>query len=435
MNTAVSLRAILSKRSVVWGAFLLVHTYLCWIDIAYPQGSMNDPTVVYKQWVDQSVTGSGHRVGIDIAWVYPALAFIPMVLTRFFSDALIGQSWLIMVTALDAIVMYALTRRSSLMSSSAIPIGRCIAGWWWLVFLVFLGPISLAKLDSISAALGILGLLWAARRPVVAGVITAIAMWIKVWPMGLVIVMFVTLRRTRSLVLSAVSLVSSGVILVCLSLGSGLKVFGFLTQQTGRGIQLESPFALIWLGQRILGVPGIFVGYSPEQLTYEIHGPGVDTVAAMSTPALVLGIIAITIIASWAVARGAGFTAVAPPFALGMVTVLMLGNKVGSPQFVSWLSVPIVLGLVLWGLEFHIPALITLEIALVTQLIYPTWYDQLIGVAPFMVVLLALKTAGIVALFVWSVRALLRVERTQIRRTAAAVGGTLPESALLSRAG
>jgi hypothetical protein len=37
---------------------------------------------------------------------------------------------------------------------------------------------------------------------------------------------------------------------------------------------------------------------------------------------------------------------VLPPLVLAITTALILFNKVGSPQFVGWLAVPIVFGLV-----------------------------------------------------------------------------------------
>ena len=61
-----------------------------------------------------------------------------------------------------------------------------VAAWWWLGFLAVLGPIALARIDSITVPIALAGMLLLATRPRIAAVLLTIAAWIKVWPAALV---------------------------------------------------------------------------------------------------------------------------------------------------------------------------------------------------------------------------------------------------------
>jgi hypothetical protein len=53
-------------------------------------------------------------------------------------------------------------------------------------------------------------------------------------------------------------------------------------------------------------------------------------------------------------------------------------NKVGSPQFISWLAVPIMLGLLYRVPNWRLPTILILAITLLTQLVYPYLYGSLL---------------------------------------------------------
>ena len=96
-------------------------------------------------------------------------------------------------------------------------------------------------------------------------------------------------------------------------------------------------------------------------LTYQLRGPGSVIAAAIMTPllAIVVGRAARRR-RSRDPARDRGPAACCPPLALAITTALILFNKVGSPQFVTWLAVPIVFGLVASrtgrGPSFRVPS-------------------------------------------------------------------------------
>ena len=91
-------------------------------------------------------------------------------------------------------------------------------------------------------------------------------------------------------------------------------------------------------------------------------------------------------------------------------------NKVGSPQFISWLAVPILLGLVTHaaghGGSFRQPALLGLVIAGLTQVIYPWWYAWLLTAHPLMLGTITVRNVLTFVLLGWAVVALVRAPST-----------------------
>ena len=87
------------------------------------------------------------------------------------------------------------------------------------------------------------------------------------------------------------------------------------------------------------------VYYDQAILTYQVVGPGAVTAAAIVTPLLAIVTAALLVLGFVAMRRGVPATELLPPLTLAITTALILFNKVGSPQFVTWLAVPIVLGL------------------------------------------------------------------------------------------
>ena len=73
---------------------------------------------------------------------------------------------------------------------------------------------------------------------------------------------------------------------VVLALGGGRYLFGFISDQTGRGLQIEAPVSAVYLWFSALDVFGSQVYYSSDLLTFQVTGPSVDAVIAVMTPLL-----------------------------------------------------------------------------------------------------------------------------------------------------
>jgi hypothetical protein len=120
---------------------------------------------------------------------------------------------------------------------------------------------------------------------------------------------------------------------------------------------------------------------------------------------MALGVAGVLAVGIRAAVRRAPVVALLPPLAVAFTVVLMLANKVGSPQFATWLAAPVILGIILGGARFLTPAALAASIALLTHVIYPYWYGWLLIANPGFVLLLTLKSVLLVLLFGWAVHA------------------------------
>jgi membrane-associated phospholipid phosphatase len=88
--------------------------------------------------------------------------------------------------------------------------------------------------------------------------------------------------------------------------------------------------------------------------------------------------------------------------ALTGVLDLIVFNKVGSPQFMIWLAVPLI-ALVYFGINRSKFALVIgSAILLLTQLVYPVFYIQLLGLETLPLWLLTIRNLMLVTLLVWA---------------------------------
>ncbi|MCE0508233.1 hypothetical protein LVJ59_04230 [Microbacterium sp. KKR3/1] len=400
-------RASNSRVVVLWAVFLLVHLLTAWLGWVYPSQPMGDVVLVYEPWATSALSG-GPIVGIDETWVYPQLALVPMLIAAALSAPLVlllGVSnaylvgWATLVIILDAVAFGVLVGRSP---SRA----RRVAAWFWCAALFLLGPIALYRIDAITVPIAVIGGLWLVSRPTIGAALLTIGAWIKIWPGALVLAAVVALRA-RMRVLLAAAVVTTGVVATLFLLGADTEIFGFLTEQTGRGLQIEAVAATPFLWLAVAGAARI--EYSFEILTFQITAPGVDAVAAALTPLMALSVLAVTVVGARKAARGATFPRLFPPFALTLVTLLVVTNKVGSPQFQTWLIAPVILWLVLDRVRARVPAVIVLALCLLTCLVYPIGYDALLRADALAVAVLTVRNVLLLVLLILSIRALSRV--------------------------
>lgn len=407
---------------ILWAAFILAHLWLGLLNLYGDGYPMGDVTAVYKFWVDQAVINDFY-VGIDSQWVYPIVAFVPMLLAFAFGSTLYASTWLSMVMVLNCLAFGVLTGWGRKREHTAI-------AWWWVAFLFLLGPIALGRIDSITVPLAMIGVLLLVRHPRVAALILTIATWIKVWPAALLAAIVIAARERGHVVMVAV-VSSLGIVAIALALGSGSNVFSFVSQQAGRGLQIEAPISTLWLWLAAAGVPDTFIYYDRAILTYQITGGGTDVAAALMTPLLGLAVLVVCALAIVATRRGSTTTQLLPSLALALVTAFMVFNKVGSPQFESWLAVPVVLGLITalgGGRSFRTPAVMVLVIAGITQIVYPYWYDYLLYLNPLMLIALTTRNVLLIVLFGWALAAVVRLALGTTAPAAPAEVGSEPTS-------
>jgi len=109
-----------------------------------------------------------------------------------------------------------------------------------------------------------------------------------------------------------------------------------------------------------------------------------------------------------AVRAGSDRTQVFALAALTGVLDLIVFNKVGSPQFMIWLAVPLV-ALVYFGInKSKVAMAMGAAILLLTQLVYPVFYIELLGLETISLGLLTARNLLLVALLIWASTQLLK---------------------------
>ena len=394
----------MSRRGLLWIAFVLVHVGVAWLGFLLPNAPMGDVYLVYEPWSNDAIGGNG-IVGVTLPWVYPAMAIVPMVLAHGFAwlggGYIVG--WAILVSVCNALAFWMLI-------GSGRSMGRTIAAWFWLAFITLLGPVGMYRIDAITVPIAIAGCLWLFSRPRLAAALFTIGAWIKVWPAALFAAAVIVARRRVS-VLTVGLAVTAGVVGVVALAGGMRHVFGFVTEQTGRGLQIEAPVSTFFVWQAVWNPRHAFVYYDPDILTYQVAGPNIDVVIALMTPLLVIAVLAVAALGAFKVMRGGSFGRVMPPLALALVLVFIVFNKVGSPQFQTWMIAPLVFAVVLDRHRAWLTVVVGLLAAGLTQLVYPIMYGEVLRIDPIALLVLSARNLTLVVLLAIAITQLARVPR------------------------
>jgi hypothetical protein len=409
MTDAPLAQRLVRHPVTVWAGFVVVHIWLEFLGLYGPGLPLGDVTLVYRFWVEHGLQ-TGDWVGIDTVWVYPIVALVPMLVAYVFGPDLYPTTWLSLVMLVDAVAFAVLIGRGG-------DPRRALAGWWWLAFLLLLGPVALGRIDAITVPVAIIGVLALTTAPRLAGVLLAVATWIKVWPAALIAAAFVALR-TRLWIAAAAAIASVVIAATALAFGAGTNLFSFIGQQAGRGLQVESPIATFWMWDAFATRSlRSLVYYDHAILTYQVVGPGAANAAAVMTPLMAIVALGLLVLAVLAQRRGVPVLEFLPALMLAITTALILFNKVGSPQFVTWLAVSMLFGLIASvtgrGPSFRTPVVLTLVIAGLTQAIYPYLYSQLLGLDFTLLLVLTARNVLYVVLLVWAVTAVIDAIRYQ----------------------
>lgn len=385
-----------ARPSSVWWGFAVVHLYfLGWMASFFLNGDTFSDTEQYRQWALDGYNPAD-LTGKISPWVYPVLAQIPIFLANTAGPGLYLLVWFLIITALNAVGLVYLTRGPRKVTGIA-------PAWWWLFFTVFMGYLSFARVEGITAPIVLVALLYAAERPVVAGVLLSIATWIKVWPAA-VLVPIVIASHKRIQVVLAGSAVTAVVGLGTWLTGGLPHIMDFLLNQGERGMQLEATFSTPWVWLSVFHIAGSRMADNTAINSTEVYGPGAGSAAFLMQPLLVLAAVTAAILLVRALRRGAEREELFLEGALMMVTAFIVFNKVGSPQFIIWLAPVIIAGLAHDWERWKVPAALLMGIAMTTFVIYPLFYTPLIHAHPVMAAILTTRNVLLVVLLWWSVK-------------------------------
>jgi hypothetical protein len=354
---------------------------------------MGDVSFAYHPWIDYMLN-TGKMLGLNAAWVYPYPALVPLWIAHFISpkprDYLTG--WIIMAITLNMLALVWLVLRNK---------NTVRLGWFWLAATVALGPVSLSRLDGISVAIALVALSLLIHHNFAQSTVWfTIATWLKVWPAAILAALATPSGNRKRVLLGAV-LTSVAFVGVGFLVGGNLNIFSFITKQDARGIQIESIVAMPWIWKAV-GHHGARIYYDTHILAFQVKGAGVDVVAASMNWWLLFALaisMALTLLASW---RKIPLGELMAEAALLFTLDLMLFDKVGSPQYLGWLIIPVMMGMY-FRVRGWWPAVVgVLAATVLTQLIYPVNYEALIRAHFWPAVLLTCRNSLEVLLLLWS---------------------------------
>jgi hypothetical protein len=297
----------------------------------YGRDSRGDVTL-YATWVH---TDLNHLVlPAGSTWQYPPLVGPLLMLPQAVPGSNYTSEFIHLAFLADAVIV-------ALLNWTATRRGRWLGSWYWIVGVPLLGPLIYGRFDVFSAlpvvaALALLGLglprvgggpgrVLNGRRWI-AGALIGLGAALKVWP-GLALFGMPRNRRGLETVAAAVAGGGSATLLTMLAFKNGT---GFLKSEGGRGIEIESVWAVPFLFLKHSGLISVRVRW--EYGSFEILGNGVveaETVALFTT-VLVFGALAYWWwLKEWRPAVAADATLVG--------TLLMIvTSRVISPQYMIW---------------------------------------------------------------------------------------------------
>jgi hypothetical protein len=313
-------------------------------------------------------------------------------------------AFIVLMLALDAVFTYALWRSTGRRHDTSID--------FWLIFVLLIGPLSYLRFDMLPAVLAGGALLAARHKPWVTGALTGLGAAVKLWP-ALLIGAFLSYRSDRRPAGLAFVIVGFGLALISLIFGGWARLISPLTWQSDRGLQIESIWATPLMLARAASPDQWLVDISQYQ-AYEIFGPGVDVWIVISNLATLLGLTMIILLTIRAF-RHNGSTPVAIGFVVvATVAIMTITNKTLSPQYLLWLGGPMAALMVLRpnASVDEQPAINRMAgqlliLALLTQLVYPLFYDGYLGRSGQMMIILSTVVTAIrnLALVVFTVEA------------------------------
>ncbi|MGX1882838.1 glycosyltransferase 87 family protein [Streptomyces sp. NPDC055287] len=343
---------------------------------------------IYYGWYEQLARGDFPLD--DAMWQYPPGAALVILGPGALPWLTYFQAFLVLTLAADALVARALAR------AGRRP-GRSAAGAWiWVGGLPLLLHLPLVRYDVQVTALAALSLLALHRHPRIGGALAGLGAMVKIWPV-LTLLGAPRGRTTRDAWLSAAA--GTAALLAVLAFGF-THTLGFLRQQGGRGVQIESMAGTALSLGRLVGWPGtVEYRYGAMELT----GPYVPALAHAS---LLLTAAAFCWLLVWRI-RARRWTP-ATPFdaALAAVLLFTVTSRVISPQYLVWLLGLAAVCLTSRATTQRPVAALLLPAAAVSALAYPVLYEEVVWGTPLGCAVMVVRNLLLVAAALVSCRRL-----------------------------
>jgi len=368
---------------------------------------LGDVRYTYDAWITNMLQGN-YLLGLKDPWVYPYVAQAPMWIAQLVSGGDYLTGWLIFVVNANMLLLAYLLGWGAKME-------RYKAAWFLIGCIFLCGPVSIGRLEVFSLIFTVIaGVAFLENKDSKAIQFFNIATWIKVSPMAALATLVVGMKDKRKLLIN-LAVATLAIVLVGYALGGDLRnIFSFVGMQSGRGVQVESSVAILWLVQILFGIPGSKVYYDDKILTFQISGFGVTELANLMT-FIQFGALAITL---WL-----GYRATKQNhdrntlFAWVFLTAtldLLVFNKVGSPQYELWIVGAVVFGILAGIQNWRLVVWLTLITSALSWLIFPVFYGDLLDSKPLGVTLLILRNLGVIIILVYANLQLARLGKKKL---------------------
>ncbi len=371
-------------RSVLL-SWIVTRSLMLWIFWYYEGPVINDLNYYFTNLHAASVLGPGYAVP-EYPLPVAAVLALPYVLS--FGNQLAYQLiFIAMMLMIDAAFTRILFVHQGRRNTAPVTL--------WLAAGLLIGPLLVTRFDLIPGVLVALSVLWLSNAASRSGAALAIGTGIKLWPI-LVLPAAAAPRASRVRVIVS-SLVTAAILIgTTLAVGGWARFISPLRYQSDRGLQIEAPISLPLMFAWAFH-PGTWtVFFSDVSKSVEIGGPGENVLLALAG---ILTLLALLTIALYSL-RAWRLQYVVTPFTVALISftsvgLIIMSNKVFSPQYLLWLVPTGVVAVALasppstgeaspqsrdLGLQRAMTLL--LLIALLTQIIYPRAYDWISQLNP-----------------------------------------------------
>ncbi|RKR72954.1 uncharacterized protein DUF2029 [Frondihabitans australicus] len=386
----------------LWGIMILTHVVIFVAVLpAMLAGQYVGDINVYSNWATDALSGHGWPVFAH-DWVYPAGALLPVMLPKVFGAWAYEIVWFVMILAANSFALWGLIRWGRKLRDQTAAI-------FWVATVAILSPVALLRLEGFTAPAVIFGLLFLATRPKLAGALLAAATWIKVWPAAVLVSVVVV--STKRWVVVVMGFAVTAVVTLVVWLGGGIHhLTSFVNAQNGRALQIEATLSTPWLWMAVFHVPGAHHIHDTALVTEEITGPGDQWMIQNATWLLLVVMAAIIVLLVTATLRLSRLT---HPMgkevdlvlvgALSLASAFIVFNKVGSPQYMLWLTPIVAVGLVVRPPDWKVPAILMVAIGVLTTLVFPCFYNSLLDLNPLLALVLGARNLLLIVVLGWSI--------------------------------
>ena len=279
----------------------------------------------------------------------------------------------------------------------------------WLAAGPMMGPLAVTRFDVVPGVLAGAALILLARHPRTAAVFVAFGAALKLWP-AVLLPALAAPRATRWRVVVTTLVFAALVVGGTVAIGGPGRLLSPLQWQSERGLQVESlpalPLMILW---SVFRAPWL-VEFS-SFVSQQVYGPGGHLMLQAATVATGLALLWMAVM--WLRMWLAGDRITAETVGWMMLAstgLLILTNKVFSPQYLLWLS-PVAIAMVALAPRRDTGVrrftVLLLLVGVLTQLIYPITYGWVVGIYwanPIGVLLLALRDVALIGFVIYAGR-------------------------------